>query len=149
MNIRINWLLWLGSVLLMAFLPILASISPWVSEPTRWVLMWAFDPFCHQIAERSLHINGVQLAVCHRCYGILLGLALGPMATLIFRVRSKKEHILIIMSVIPLIVDWGLGVLNTWDGPAEIRMITGVLFGVVAGFLATCAMSLRNSEKFR
>lgn len=149
MNVNINWTAWVGSVLLMAFLPVLASIPPWVSEPIRFALMWAFDPFCHQIADRSPHINGVQLAVCHRCYGILTGLALGPVAALIFRSWNKKNaHMLILISGIPLIVDWGLGVLNAWDGTAETRLITGLFFGVAAGFLVTSAMSLYSSNKF-
>ena len=132
----------------MAILPVLASMPPWFSEPLQLALMQAFDPFCHQIAERSPHLHGIQLAVCHRCYGILLGLVFGPFVTLIFRTwNGGRGHILVITSLVPLALDWGLGLLNIWDNTAETRFITGAIFGAVAGVLVTRAMAWRRVDQ--
>ena len=129
-------------MLLMGILAVLASLPPWVSEPVRIALMYGFDPLCHQIAERSPHVDGVQIAVCHRCYGILVGLAIGPVAALIIRGRvNRYASLLIVASLIPLALDWGLGIVGIWENTAASRLITGAIFGVVAGILVTKAMA--------
>lgn len=141
----VNGIAWVGSFLLMAILPVLASVPPWLSEPSRLALMHVFDPFCHQIAERSLHIQGVQLAVCHRCYGILIGLVVGPVIALIFRAWSgENARIFVIASLLPLTLDWGLSVLNIWHDTAGSRFFTGAIFGMVAGVLVSRAMAWRK-----
>ncbi len=139
---RISWTGWCVSVLLMGILAVLASLPPWVGEPVRIALMLGFDPLCHQIAERSPHVDGVQLAVCHRCYGILVGLAIGPIAALIIRGRvNRHASLLIVASLVPLALDWGLGIVGIWANTAESRLITGAIFGVAAGILVTRAMA--------
>ena len=144
---RISWTGWCVSVLLMGILAVLASLPPWVSEPVRMALMHGFDPLCHQIAERSPHVDGVQLAVCHRCYGILVGLAIGPIAALITRGRvNRYASLLIVASLVPLALDWGLGIVGIWANTAESRLITGAIFGVVAGILVTRAMAWYRSS---
>lgn len=137
---RISWTGWCVSILLMGILAVLASLPPWVGEPVRIALMLGFDPLCHQIAERSPHVDGVQLAVCHRCYGILVGLAIGPIAALIIRGRvNRHASLLIVASLVPLALDWGLGIVGIWANTAESRLITGAIFGVAAGILVTRA----------
>lgn len=144
---RISWTGWCVSVLLMGILAVLASLPPWVGEPVRMALMYGFDPLCHQIAERSPHVDGVQLAVCHRCYGILVGLAIGPIAALIIRRRFKRyASLLIVASLVPLALDWGLGIVGIWANTAESRLITGAIFGVVAGILVTRALAWYRSS---
>lgn len=139
---RISWTGWCVSILLMGILAVLASLPPWVGEPVRIALMLGFDPLCHQIAERSPHVDGVQLAVCHRCYGILVGLAIGPIAALIIRGRvNRHASLLIVASLVPLALDWGLGIVGIWANTAESRLITGAIFGVAAGILVTRAMA--------
>jgi len=130
----------------MAVLPVFASLPPWLSEPLQLALMHMFDPICHQIAERSPHLNGVQLAVCHRCYGILLGLMTGPIIALVFRGwNGKIGRTMVIASLVPLTVDWGLRFLHIWNNTAESRFVTGVIFGIVAGVLVTHAMAWRRA----
>src|SRR5436305_210204 len=43
-------------------------------------LYYFFSFLCHQIPERSLHIEGAQLAVCSRCFGVYFGLFAGFVA---------------------------------------------------------------------
>jgi uncharacterized membrane protein len=134
-------------MLLMGILAVLATLPPWVGEPVRMALMYGFDPLCHQIAERSPHANGVQLAVCYRCYGVLVGLAIGPIAALIIRGQVKRyASLLIVASLVPLALDWGLGIVGIWANTAESRFITGAIFGVVAGILVARAMAWYRSS---
>ncbi len=142
---QINWIPWVGSLALMAVLPVLASLPPWLNEPLRLALMHAFDPFCHQITERSPQINGVQLAMCHRCYGILIGLVMGPMVALICRTWNGKHlRAIVILSLLPLALDWGLEALYIWVNTAPSRFVTGAIFGTVAGILVARAMAWRT-----
>ncbi len=145
MTIRVSGPAWIGSLVLMAILPVLVSLPPWLSEPMQFALMQMFDPFCHQISERSPHLHGVQLAVCHRCYGILIGLVTGPVAALICRSwRGRNARAFMIASLIPLALDWGLGVLHVWHNTPGSRFLTGALFGIMAGILVARALAWRE-----
>ncbi|MCY3999773.1 MAG: DUF2085 domain-containing protein [Bacteroidetes bacterium] len=148
MTAQINWLGWIGAWLLMAVLPITVSLTPWISEPLRYVLMEAFHIFCHQIPERSPHVNGVQLAVCDRCYGILIGLCSGPLMALFYwKWIARHARMMIIVSIVPLVIDWGFGIVGVLSNTPESRFVTGFLFGIVAGGLVAHGMSFRKHEQ--
>ncbi len=73
------------------------------------LLYETFAPVCHQIAERSFHLAGQPLAVCHRCFGFYVGFTLG----LVFLppLRRVRDWILdrprrILLFVAPSAVDW-------------------------------------------
>ena len=36
-----------------------------------------FSFLCHQISDRSLHVEGEQFAVCSRCFGVYFGMLFG------------------------------------------------------------------------
>ncbi len=132
----------------MAVLPITVSLTPWISEPLRYVLMEAFHIFCHQIPERSPHVNGVQLAVCDRCYGILIGLCSGPLMALFYwKWIARHARMMIIVSILPLVIDWGFGIVGVLSNTPESRFVTGFLFGIVAGGLVAHGMSFRKHEQ--
>ncbi len=68
-----------------------------------------FAPVCHQIAERSFHLAGHPLAVCHRCFGFYVGFTLG-LAGLPF-VRRFRDWLLdrprrILLFLAPATIDW-------------------------------------------
>src|ERR1041385_8256533 len=72
---------WLAGLAVTAFWVVLIVGAPLakagglisISSP----LYHFFSFICHQIPERSLHIEGEQLAVCSRCFGVYFGLVLG------------------------------------------------------------------------
>ena len=64
---------WLALVVAPA---VLAESSPLAASG----LYLAFSRVCHQLADRSLHLAGHPIAVCHRCLGIYLGFWLGVLA---------------------------------------------------------------------
>lgn len=72
-----------------------------------------FAPVCHQIAERSFHLDGHPLAVCHRCFGFYVGFTLG-LAVLPF-VHRFRDWLLdrprrILFFLAPTAIDWLLPV---------------------------------------
>ena len=106
--------------------------------------MHAFAPFCHQIPERSPHLQGIALAVCHRCYGIYGGLLVGVVLFGVLRSgrRAVDRHLryLIGLSLIPLSLDWSADAVGLWVNTPASRLLTGGVFGVVAGALLARAL---------
>ncbi|HVG33513.1 MAG TPA: DUF2085 domain-containing protein [Pyrinomonadaceae bacterium] len=95
----------------------------------------AFSYLCHQLPERSLHLEGQKLAVCSRCTGLYFGFALSvllyPLARSLKRVDTPRLRWLLLAAV-PVILDWGLTVLGLWENTHLSRFLTGALFSVVA-----------------
>ena len=124
----------------------LASLPPFLEEPARAVLMQAFAGVCHQLPERSAQLGGVPLAVCHRCYGIYWGLLA---ATLCFPLLPARLHPVLhrrlgpvlLVSLFPPGIDWLGGVLALWSSPPPVRLLTGAVFGVAAGYALARALS--------
>ena len=137
-----GWMLSLG---LMAVLVVLASLPPWVDAHWRIVLMMAFDPLCHQLPDRSPFLNGIQLAVCDRCYGIYLGLALGPVVSLVAqRWSGRHGRTVVLLTALPMAVDWLIEFVGLAENTPVSRMVTGGLFGVVAGVLVARALGWKT-----
>ena len=81
---------------------------------------------CHQLSERSFHIRGVQLPLCARCMGLLLGfLILGPAVTLFtFGNMYLSLAFIGIMCLDGLLQLWGV-----LKSDNVRRLITGLLAG--------------------
>jgi uncharacterized membrane protein len=94
-----------------------------------------FGKLCHQLPERSLHLEGQQLAVCSRCTGLYLGFALSvlfyPLARSLKRVDTPGL-LWLLLATIPIIVDWSLGVTGLWANTHLSRFLTGALFSTTA-----------------
>lgn len=129
-----GWGLGLGLVTLVVGL---ISLPPFVGTGAREVLMQGFASVCHQIPERSPALGGVPLAVCHRCFGIYVGL---PLAMLLFLGLARWDPLLdryarwiLPLALVPAAVDWLLGVLHIWENTPLSRTATGLLVGLVGG----------------
>ena len=91
-------------------------------------LMLAGSVWCHQRPERSPHLWGLQMPLCWRCSGILIGAVL-----LLGWLIAKKRLPSLAMSLtfaflMPLDV---LGaVIGLWPGDNTLRLFTGLLWGV-------------------
>jgi uncharacterized membrane protein len=94
-----------------------------------------FGHVCHQIPERSLHLEGNKLAVCSRCTGIYAGFALSvllyPLARSLRRVDTPRR-LWLLLAVLPIGVDWALGFFGLWANTHLSRFMTGALFSAVA-----------------
>jgi uncharacterized membrane protein len=96
-----------------------------------------FSYICHQIPERSFHVLEHQFAVCSRCFGVYFGLLAGIVTYPLWRPVDSIEPLprfWLFLSLIPVGIDWTLGVLGIWDNTHLSRFITGLILGV------TCAI---------
>ena len=102
--------------------------------------MHLFAPVCHQMAVRSPHIGEIQIAICDRCTGIYLGLAIGVLVVPLFwawrRLVQRQAVPLLLSSLAVVGIDWVGPILGVWSNVPVSRGLTGALLGLVAGLLA-------------
>ena len=99
------------------------------------VIYQIFSYLCHQIPERSFHLAGHPFAVCSRCTGLYAGFALATLAWPLVRSlkRTDTPHVIwLLLSVVPLTIDFGLTYFGVWQNNHFTRVTTGALFGAVA-----------------
>ncbi len=111
----------------------------------------AFSPFCHQIPARSPHLHGVPFALCHRCFGIVAGLAAGvatgPLVPRLLRRLGAVNPLLVLtVAVVPTSVDWLLGATGVWANTGASRLATGALFGVAAGLVLAVSVLTPSTQ---
>jgi uncharacterized membrane protein len=136
---RIVIVVWslLTSVVLLIVIAIVAAPAASSRGHTGFsdVIYQAFSYFCHQIPERSFHLAGHQFAVCSRCTGLYAGLAFATLALPLARSlkRTDTPHIIwLLLSAVPLAIDFGLTYFGVWENNHFTRVTTGALFGAVA-----------------
>ncbi|UCF50595.1 MAG: DUF2085 domain-containing protein [Thermoplasmatales archaeon] len=103
--------------------------------PGPWDAIYSSgDRLCHQQASRSFFINGNQMPFCSRCTAIWLGFAIGLGFMVFFKIElNEKFLILLIIGIVPIAID-GIGQLfGFWESTNIIRLITGLLAGIVCG----------------
>lgn len=134
---RRSWLIVVGAL---AGICVLVVLPPFVGEGTRQAIMAAFAPLCHQLSERSFSIYGTPLAVGHRCLGIYLGLVAGALCLPLLWKRGddlrRHSPLLLLGLLVVLGVDWIGPLLGGWLNSIGSRLVTGLLFGVGAGYFA-------------
>ena len=59
---------------------LLLVAAPFLTTPAAGVLYAAGALMCHQLPDRSFHLQGIQLPVCARCLGLYGGAAMGSLA---------------------------------------------------------------------
>jgi uncharacterized membrane protein len=95
---------------------------------------------CHQMAERSFDVAGMQMAVCARCTGIYAGITAGAMlaavgmvsgrpAGWIGRSRGVSSRQALIAVAVPtaatLAIEWA----GVWDPRNGVRALAGAILG--------------------
>ena len=101
---------------------------------------------CHQRPERSLHLAGIQLPVCARCFGLYLSGAVGlTLASL--RRRALSTHavrLLLGLAAVPIATTVALEWLGAIQTSNSQRLITGLPLGFAAGVVIVRSLSGRN-----
>ena len=106
------------------------------------VLYFCFSCICHQIPERSFMILGYPLAVCHRCFGIYIGLFLGSLIENRFVHKSPQARRFWVMaSGVPLMLDVFLPCAGLWSNTNLSRFLTGLLFGSLISPILACGVA--------
>ena len=111
----------------------LAHGHPFLSN----ILYQGFSLACHQMPERSFHIEGHPLAVCARCFGLYTGFAAGAVAYPVARSVARRDvpgRAWLIAATLPTAIDFALGFLGIWENTHLSRSVTGALVGAVAAF---------------
>lgn len=101
---------------------------------TASVIYKIFSPLCHQISARSFHVDNHPFAVCARCTGIYAGFATGVIFYPLMRTLGRRDtpaRKWLFLSIVPIFVDWTLGVTGIWANTHLSRVLTGGLFGTV------------------
>lgn len=124
-----------------AVLAVLAVLAPVIGGTLGDAIHHGFSVACHQIADRSPHVAGGPIALCHRCSGILSGLVLGialmPLASVAARraVSRSLQGRWLLASIVPTAIDWALGASGVWANVPASRVLTGLAFGLAAGVI--------------
>jgi uncharacterized membrane protein len=128
------WAIGLAVVFLWVLTIVLAPIAKAGGLLALSSPLYSFFSFiCHQIPDRSFHVEGEQFAVCSRCFGVYFGLVLGIAAYPLWRGVDDTEplpRVWLFLSLIPISVDWSLTVLGIWENTQLSRFLTGLLLGV-------------------
>lgn len=97
----------------------------------------AFGFLCHQISERSFHIEGHSFAVCARCTGLYAGFAMGvliyPLARSLRQLETPRR-LWLLAACVPILIDWSLGFFHFWENTHLSRFATGAFLGAVCAF---------------
>lgn len=122
------------SLLLMVLFSLGGGI--WGAEST--IGHWTGDLFrgiCHQNPMRSFHLNGVQMAVNSRCFGVFAGLLTGWLAIPVcIRLKLKKNPFLwyLLLAVIVQIIDFSGNLIQLWENTNQSRLLLGWFLGFTA-----------------
>ena len=96
-----------------------------------------FHVACHQLPDRSFHLEGYPLAVCARCTGLyggaVLGLVLYPLARSLTSIQTPRREWLL-LAAIPTAIDFGLGVSGILPNTHLSRSLTALVLGVAGAF---------------
>jgi uncharacterized membrane protein len=140
----------LGWVLLILMAPVAkANGFTGVSSP----LYSFFSLMCHQMPDRSFHIDGEKFGVCSRCFGIYFGLFFGFVIYPLWRRIDETEpisRIWLFLSLIPIGVDWSLTIFGIWENTFTSRFITGLILGVAcATFIVPATVEISRNFTYR
>ena len=136
------WALASAAVAALVAVVVAAPLAGGAGEAVRF----AFSHVCHQLPERSLWVGGGPVALCHRCFGVLAGLAgavaAAPLVPRLGALGGARAGRWLALALVPGAVDWLLGATGVWANTPASRLATGALFGVAAGlFLAEALLA--------
>ena len=103
------------------------------------------DIECHQIASRSLFLNGNEMPFCARDLGLFIGLAAGLGFVTFY--RYKVNPILALAGLVPMGVDGGLQLVTDYESNNALRLATGVIAGVAMILLISLYVFLLSEDR--
>ncbi len=115
-----------------------------------------FGYICHQDPLRSFHILGHKFGVCSRCFGVYFGLFFGIAVYPLLRSMGEIDplpRIWLILAIIPMGIDWLLGVFDIWANTFFTRFTTGFILGfacavfIVPALVELAQMFLLKQQK--
>ena len=112
-----------------------ALTTPALGVPAATIYA-ASSRICHQRPERSFHLDGVQLPVCGRCFGLYLSGALGAIAAWTSRRRAgERTRIVLMVTAIPTAVTWSMEMAGLAGFSNLSRALAALPLGAAAGWV--------------
>jgi hypothetical protein len=136
---------------------LLLVAAPSLAAPVAGVLYAAGSLICHQLPERSFHLQGIQLPVCARCLGIYGGAAVGSAAGAAavgrrvlawWRQPATRSLNWIATAVAAsptlatFVLEWGFG----WPISNAVRAIAALPLGFAVAFVVVSALATLHYE---
>jgi hypothetical protein len=124
--------------------------------PVAGVIYAVGSFICHQLPDRSFHLQGAQLPVCARCLGLYSGGAFGTVigASAIVRRRSSRGRrpararrwrwtaAAATPTLATIVLEWGFG----WPISNIVRAVAALPFGVAVAFVVVRAVATVDYE---
>ena len=135
----------------------LVTASPVAPLPLAAAAYAIGGTVCHQIAERSFHIAGAQLAVCARCSGIYAG-AVAAFVWQVIRARSRVAAVRaggdaisnarrwLVLGALPTAVTVALEIAGLWPASNVVRALAGVPLGAAVALVAGLGATLHYEQ---
>ncbi len=138
------WLISMLAVFAWVFTILLAPLAQANGFENISAPLYKFFSFiCHQIPSRSFHIEENQFAVCSRCFGVYFGLFAGFVIYPLIRKIEEIEPLprfWLFLAMIPIGIDWSLGVFDIWENTHLSRFLTGLILGAACGVFIVPAL---------
>lgn len=147
--------IWLISTVVVFAIVSLIVIAPLTADTHGQLATSIYGGFavvCHQLAERSYFIFGHKLAVCSRCTGLYAGFALTLLLYPLLRPLRSVDWpppVWLVLSAVPMTIDFGLTFLGIWENTHTSRLLTGLLLGSVSVFYVMPGIAELSSRKTR
>lgn len=107
-----------------------------------------FQGICHQIPERSFHLNDMPMAVNSRCFGIFAGL-FAAWAAIPFLTRRLSGNPwparILLVAVVLQILDYSGNLMQLWENTNNSRFLLGFILGVPASLTAGTLFSTNKN----
>jgi len=136
---------------------VLVAAAPVIWTPLAAAVYAAGSFICHQIPERSFHLNAFQLPVCARCLGLYGGGAFGSIVGAAG--LSRREHwrwrvpvrrqrwiaaaIAAAPTLVTFVLEWGFG----WRVSNATRAIAALPLGGAVAFVVVNALATLHYEQ--
>jgi uncharacterized membrane protein len=136
------------------FFWVLLILTPPIAKANGYIgisspLYSFFSLMCHQMPDRSYHIDGEKFGVCSRCFGVYFGLLFGFLVYPLWRRIDETEpisRVWLFASLVPIGIDWSLGVFGIWANTFTSRTITGLILGFACAiFLVPAAVEIMRN----
>ena len=141
---RTVWIISFLVIFAWVFLILLAPFAEASNYTTVSALVYKFFSYiCHQIPARSFHAAGHPFAVCSRCFGVYFGLFFGFIIYPLFRKIEEVEPLprfWLFLAMIPIGIDWTLGVFGIWENTHFSRFVTGMILGAACAIFIVPAL---------
>jgi uncharacterized membrane protein len=98
-----------------------------------------FYGVCHQMPDRTFHLNEIPMAVNTRCFGIFAGLFAGWAAIPLLSRKlagSPWPSRILLLAVVLQIIDYSGNAFEIWENTNTSRFIFGIILGIPASLTA-------------